>query len=498
MSLAKKAAAGFVWSTIANLGSRVFTIISTFILTRYLAPEVLGEVNLANVLVQTAGAATGLGVVQYVAAHPDADRGTVFHGTVLVLGAGVIACLASVALGAPVAGMLGTPGMIEFVPGLALSHFVDRMSWLPRSILIRDLRFRTAGIRVAVGELTFASSSILFAHLGWGGHAIVAGNLARAGAVLLFSFAVTNLRDYLEPCRLAWARFARLLRYGSPITIAALFHIGATTWDNSFMGWRFGGATVGIYNQAYRLAELPATNVGDQIADVVAPIFARVTEPEARRRGFLRAAGLMGLVIFPMALGLGAVAHTAVAAFYPPNYQSVAPFLVVLASLGVWRAIGNLASAFLQVVGRTRVFIPIDIVLVVTVLGFMAIGAEWGEVSAAVGVGVAFTLATFLTIRALRPDGITLTAVLRSLAPPLLACVPMILGVLGVRLAMGDVGLPAGLRLIIELACGGVVYVIAALIVARSIARDFLDLMLGMIRRKRGGGDTGGDAPAVP
>lgn len=485
MSLAKKAASGFLWTTGATLGSRVVTIVSTFVLTRFLPPEIQGEVNLAYGLVLTAGTMTAIGVVQFLAANPEEGRDMAFHGTVLVLSTGLIACLASILVAPYYGDLLGVEALAQYVPGLALAHFLDRMTWVPRGVLVRDMRFRMVGLRVAVSELVFAASSVTFAYLGWGGFAIVAGNLVRGAVGILFSFSVTSWRDSLQPCKLVAEKFLRIIRFGAPITIASLFHFGASNWDNSLMGFRFGEATVGLYNQAYRIADLPATNVGEQINDVLVPTFARLEDADSRRRGLLRACGLMAMLVFPMALGLGAVAMTMVEVFYPPSYRGVAPFLIVLATLSISRSIGTLAGGFLQVVGRTRGFIYIDLLLVIMVLGLVWLLSAWGPVMSAVGVGIAFTVSVLLTIRALLPDGITIRDVLAAVARPFVACLPMIAAVVGVRLALLDSGMPAVARLLAEIGVGAAVYVGACFVFAPAITRDFLNLGLSVVRRRR-------------
>jgi lipopolysaccharide exporter len=475
---------------VAGAGARFLTILSTFLLTRYLAPDVQGEVNLAAVLVGTAGAATALGVGQYVAAHPKEGRETAFHGSLLVLGAGVLSCLGCVAAGPFVARGLKVPGMAHYVPGLAAAHYLDRCGWVPRAILVREMRFRTAGLRVALGELAFAVSSVALASRGWRGNAIVGGSLVRSVVGLGFMLSVSQWRDYLLPCRLALGTFKRILWFGLPITIGSFFRLAAMSWDNSFMGFRFGEATVGVYNQAYRLAELPAGVVGDQLNDVLVPTFARVDGPEARRRGFMRAASLMALLIFPMAFGLAAIAPTLVSVFYPPAYAGVAPFLMVLALLGLARSFGALAGAFLQVVGRTRSFMVTDLLLLVSVLGLMSAFARWGPVPAAAGVIVAFLMNLGLVLRVLRLHGITLAAVFLAVVGPLSACAPMVGAVLGVRHGMASLGLPGAVRLAAELVAGAVTYAGASLLLAPRVCRDSLALAKAALRR-RGGSRAG-------
>lgn len=484
MSLAKKAAAGFLWTTLANVGGRLVTIVSTFVVARYVIPFHQGEFNNAWVLVLTVANLTQLGVGQYLAANPKLGREVAFHGTVLTMTAGALGCALALAVMHPVARLLGSPDMTAYVPLLILAHMIERAGWVPRYVLVRDMLFRKVGMRALLGEIVFAGASIVLAHQGYNAYALVYANLARSVVGLLYLVSVTSWRDYLEPCKLSRDTFREMLRFGWPVSVSMLLHYGASTWDNWFMTWRFGSATTGVYNQAYKLAELPGTYLGEQINDVLVPTFARLPDAEARRRGFVRAASLMALVVFPVAIGLGAVSYTAVEAFYPPSYAGVAPFLAVLASLSMMRSLGVLCAGLLQVVGRTRILAFVDAVLVIVLLGTMAALSPVGPTWAAIGVGIAFFINTLHVLRELRPQGIEILPVLRALVGPLAACLLMAAAVLGTR-ALLPVELHASIRLIIEVIIGGVAYVASALLVARSVSKDFIELAMGVLRRRR-------------
>jgi lipopolysaccharide exporter len=491
VSLAKKAAAGFLWTTLANVGGRLVTIVSTFFVARFVLPFDQGEFNSAFVIVYTASNATQLGVQQYLAANPESGRQVAFHGGVLTLGAGLIGCALVLAFGGPIANVIGSPGIAHYIPGLVAAHMIERVGWLPRNVLVRDMQFRKVGMRAFVGEVTFAGVSVALAARGWGGDALLVANLVRAVVGLVYLVSVTSWREYLEPCRLKLETFRSMLRFGAPISVSMLFHYGATTWDNLFIAWRFGPATTGLYNQAYKLAELPATYIGEQINDVLVPTFARVSDPEARARGFLRAASLMALVVCPLAVGLGSVAYTAVQTFYPPTYAGVAPFLAVLASLSMFRSIGVLSAGLLQVVGRTRILAVIDLVLIVLLLGSMLILSSFGAVWAAVGVGIAFFLNAVHVVRELKPEGIRLRSVAGALVGPMLACLLMAAAVFGVRQLLEPAGLHPALRLTIEVLVGAVTYVASAFVVARPIAQDFVTLATSIVQRRRGAPASG-------
>ncbi len=495
MSLAKRALLGFLWTTGANVGSRLLTIVSTFILTRYLAPDVQGEVNVAVAAVMILSYAVTFGVAQFIAAHPKEGRDVAFHGAVLVIGGGLAAATVSVVFRVPITKLVNTEGAAVYMPMLALAQLIDRLSWLPRNILVRNMQFRLVGMRIALGELTFAATSVLLAALEFGGHAIVYANLARSVVALGFLSMVTNVRDYLEPSRLSWITFKKILRYGLPINHAALLSVLATVGDNMLMARLFGAQTVGLYNQAYRIGELPGSTIGDQVNDVLVPTFARLDDREARKRALLRAIGLMGLVVFPMAVGLGAVAKSAVAVFYAPAYAGVAPFLTVLATMGILRSLGTLAVGYLQVVGRTMQFIWIEFVLVASILASIALFSPFGPVASACGVGIGFSAHTIILMSRLKSEGISLLEIGSAALGPVLACFPMAASVLGIRLVLEPLGTPSIVLLLIEILVGGVAFVVSAFIVSKKAAHDFLDLAKGIVARRRGKKKPDSDPP---
>ena len=97
MSLTTRAVASAIWHVGAGLGGRVIGALGTLVLTRYLNPDVMGEVGVAWVLVLTSQVATCAGFGQYVVAHPSAGPSAGFHVTALSTGAIAVVSLLLVA-----------------------------------------------------------------------------------------------------------------------------------------------------------------------------------------------------------------------------------------------------------------------------------------------------------------------------------------------------------------------------------------------------------------
>jgi PST family polysaccharide transporter len=484
-SIAKKATVGALWTISTSIGGRALGLVGTLALTRFLAPDVYGEVSIAAVVIQTAQMASTCGLSQYLVSKPNSGNRAAFHATFyfFLLGA---AAIGLVVLGRDRLGPLfDAPHMGQYIPGLAVAGLIERVATVQDRIQVRDMRFRLVGINRSLGEATYAGVTVALAAAGFGGTAVVLGTLARSSVRLIFLSATTDRRAWLEPCRITWARTKELFSFGLPMSMAAFAGFGARRWDNLVFSGLFGPGAAGIYNLAYNLADIPATQIGETIGDVLVPTFAKL-RAEDRSRALVRAMTLLILIVAPLAVGLGAIAPTLVATFFDARWVMVAPMLMVLSGLSVLRPIGWIGSSYLQVLDRPRLIMVLEVAKTAGLLAAIATIGRLGELWACAAVGVAFgasALGYLVAIR--RVDGTPMRQTTLPLLPPILACVPMALAVVGVRHLLLMAGIhPGGLMLVTETLSGGIVFVPSAFLIAPRAARDLLGLVKSSLGRR--------------
>ncbi len=481
---------GAAWTILTGIGSRIVGLFGTLWLTYYLAPEVQGEVSDAFIVVLTAHQLSTLGVQQYLVAGPEPEKGLAWHVTVFQFVLGLVAFGAVILLRDQFGGFLHAPTMGQYVPGLALAMFIERLGTVPERLLSRQMKFRTIGLGRTLGEMAYTVVSVVLAWRGFGGMAIVYGNIVRT--ILYFGVLAraTPRAAWISPkTPLSLDALRPALRYGLPLWVGAFATFVSRRWDNLIISALFGAHVVGEYNLAYNLADIPATQVGEQIGDVLFPSFARM-EPEDRKRALVRSTGLLSLVVFPLAVGLGAVAPTVVHVMLRPEWYGVAPMLVILSALSVTRPVGWTIQAYLQASHRPRASMWLGLAKIAFLMTAMVVlGKLTGQPLWACGaVGLAFGLHSLASMFVVsRDDAVSVWTLLGRCAPPLLATLPMAAAIYGVRVAMERTGgVPPIAGLAIELVTGGVAYIVSALVLARTTARDFTTLVRDAIQRRRG------------
>jgi PST family polysaccharide transporter len=496
-SIAGNAVRGAGWTILTGIFSRALGLVGTLALTHFLAPDVQGEVSDAYIVVLTANMFTTLGVLHYLVAKPkDAGPEVGFHITVVHLTIGAVALALVTLLRDQFGVALNAPNMGMYVPGFAVALFLERMGQIPERILARHMLFRKIGLGRTYSEITYSIVSVLLAMTGMGGMAIVWGNIARSAIYLACMFINCDRREWLQPCKLRREVLRPVFAFGLPLAIGSWASFASRRWDNLVISAMFGPRIVGEYNLAYNLADIPAIQVGEQVGEVLLPSFAHMP-PAERKDALIRSTGLLSLVIFPLAVGLGAVAPSLVKTLLRPEWAGVAPMLMVLSALSVTRPFGFTIASYLQASNLPRAAMWLNLSKVAILLGSVVLLGQLGPLWACVGVGVAFGIQAHASMAVVaQKDAIRIGAFLRPCVGPLLACVPMALAVTGVRIGLAELGLDArGVSLVVELVVGAVTYVLSAFLFARTVTRELLDLVRAAARRRRGGGDDATPAP---
>lgn len=443
-------------------------------LVHYLAPTVYGEVADASVLVLSANQFSTLGVGMYVVTKRNEARAAIFHATLLHFLLGALALAFAILLRQPLGRYMHAPDMGPFVIGLVASVLIDRVSFVPERLLVRDLRFRAVGLGRTVGELSYTLVSVGAAVGGLGGMSIVWGNIARSLLRAVWMIGANHRRDWFEWGPIDFKRFSEIARYGLPVALTGIATFAARRWDNGLMSHYFGVGMGGLYTLAYNLADIPAVQVGEQLTDVMLSAFVHWDRGQ-RSEALRRSLPLIALVMFPLGVGLGVVAPTLARVGVNDRWIAVGPMLACLSALSITRPIAGALGAHLAAAGRNLTILIVEASTAIGVI--LGIAASWhfGALTACVAVGVVFALRAFALAAALaRLEAVPLGQLLGGLAAPLCACLPMVAAILLWRNFFPAVA--PRFELGIELALGAVLYPLSALLIAGPSTRDLIAL----------------------
>ncbi len=486
MSVSQKAARGVLWTVITSMGGRAVGVVGTLVITRFLDASQIGGLSVAAIITFTASWLTIWGFGQYAVVRgrgADAIEVT-WHATVFYFVLGVVS-LGGIALFAvPVASFLGAPKAAEYIPILAIAVFIRRLGAMPERVLNRELQFRATSTANMIGEVAYSIAAVSMAWAGYEGWSIAYANIIQSCVVLAILLSASGLKSWATPAPLRWARMKDMLTFGLPLGVQGIAHSASRYWDNLAISAFFSDSAVGVYNLAYNLADIPAIQVGEQIALVLMPSMAALPK-ERRAEALERSSAMLSLIIFPLAIGLGLVAYPLIELLLPANeWQEVAPLLVVLACLSVFRPVMWVLSAYLEAESKTNRLMFLELAKVVLLIGGIALIHPLGLRAAASAVGIAFGLTSIVGVMMVVREGPSPGRLIAGFVRPLLACGVMGLAVWGVHTGLLAVGAthPAVL-LSLMIVVGGIAYVVAAVALCRGTVRDVLQLLKKAVKR---------------
>ena len=482
MSLARRAMHGAMWTVGTSMTARIVGLVGTLVITRFLAPDVIAEVSAASILVISGSMLSNFGLGNYyIVKGGDPDVG--FHMTTYSTILGALALGLVWVLNEPLSAWIGVPGIAQYVPGLIAAWALRRIGSLPQKVLAREMRFGRLSMARATGEITYVVSAVGLAAAGFGGDAVVIGNVLQAAVDALIVMAGVSWRSWLQPHRLRWERTRDMFRFGIPLGLNAFLIHGSQSWDRWVYTYFFGPSLMGLYQLGHRLAELPAAQIGEQIGDVLLPSMARL-EATSRARAVIRSTALLSLVVFPMALGLAAIAEPLVLLLLNQQWHGVAPFVTILSAMSIFHPLSSTLSSYLISYSQTRPLLIMEIVMVAAMGAGMAAFSRLGPLWICAGVLVGFALHALLAAwLCVGRYGVSARGLVAAFVRPLLACLPMIAAVLAVRDGLRAAGMQPAASLVLEILAGVAVYVPSALVLAPAIARDFLDLLRRALSR---------------
>jgi O-antigen/teichoic acid export membrane protein len=460
-TLAQSTVEGIRWIGAARAAAEMLAVLASVVLARYISPAEFGRAAAALGLVAAAEAfvsqAFGTAIVQTSAL----TNATIRAAFTLSLATGAFLVLLLLLLSeAAIAPLLGER-TAEFVALGAPAVVAAAIGTVARALLLRQLAFRTLGL-IEVGALLAGSTTavVLATVFAVDGPALVVGFVASNTAATILALVFSPIaapgrvnRDLAQP----------LLAFGLPSGGSALLATSFKSIDYLVLSSRLPAAAVGYYWRAFSLGVEYQQKLGLVMQRIAFPVFSRAGSLTELRRLRLRAMATYAAVIFPLLGTLVAVAPTFVPWLFGETWEPAVVPTQILSGAGMVTALIAGTPAFMLALGRPKPLLAYNILAVVGL-------ALVAYASAPLGVdGVAACILAFYVVLLLlnhgwllhSVGGIELPDLIREPAPPLAACVPLVLADLASIELCERAGLPDLVVLLMACSVGVVVYALA-------------------------------------
>lgn len=336
----------YIWGLCSKIVPSAIQLISNMILARFLSPSDFGTIGvltiiftLANVLVDS-GLGGSLIKEKQVSKRDCSTIGSFNLGISVIL----YLCLY---VGAPnIEQYFNISNLTLIVRLLSLTFVISAVGLVPKTILVRNLRFGTLCLITIMGTLVASLVSIIMAIYDFGVFALVAFQLVNVLVTTIIAIGVTH---YSISLRFSLASFKHLISFGLFTTITSVID---TIYENlltTLIGKYINVVQAGYLFQAKRLEEAMTTSVALTIVNVSFPVMTKLKEDISQFKA--EATSLMRtvvLLIFPLLFTVIIFSELIVTFILGEEWLPAAFYLSVLMWAGMVLIIESLLRSFIK------------------------------------------------------------------------------------------------------------------------------------------------------
>jgi len=359
----------YIWALVGRFLPLFIYLVTTMILARYLSPDDFGMIGVLSIFFMVANTLMDAGLGGSLVKEKSLsklDCSTIFVFNIAI---SLTLYLLLFAFADVIETYFETLGLAMVVRVLCLIFLINAWGLVPRSLLIRDLRFRTLTIINVVGVIAAAVSSVALAMLQFEVYALVAYQIVNALVTVLLSIRASR---FVVSFRFSRSNLKRLLPFGIFTTLTTTIDTIYENLITFLFGKYLNMQQAGFLSQAKRLEEVPSQSVAQTISNVAFPVLTQLRNDGLRfAKECNNTFKSVLLLALPLLFTMSVFSEPIIWLVYGEQWRPAAPYLSLLIFAAVFHIAETLNRAFIK--STTQVAQLLNYTLIKRLLGIAAI-----------------------------------------------------------------------------------------------------------------------------
>ncbi|HBR0016079.1 TPA: MOP flippase family protein [Klebsiella aerogenes] len=429
MSLREKTVNGAKWSAIATVASIGISFLQITLLARIIEPHQFGLLTISMLVIMIADTISDFGISNSIIQRKnisEVELSTLYWINVMI---GLLVFFLVFVLSGLISDLLNQPEIKPLVQLLAFAFIIIPHGQQFRALLQKELEFSKIGLietsSILIGFAITMCSALYYPF------AITAiwGYLCMSICKTLM-FAVVGRKIYKPILRFNYKSVSSNIKFGAYLTADALVNQLNSNIATVILSRSLGAVIAGGYNLAYNVAVLPPSRLNPILTRVLFPAFSKIQDDKEKlRTNFYKLLYFVGLINFPVLLGLLTVSDNFVITIFGEKWQFITPILQILCIVGLLRSIGNPIGSLLMAKARVDISFKFNVFKLFLFIPSIWIGATYfGGIGAALGFLIVQVINTYLSYFILiKPVlGSSYREYIQSITLPLVLTIPTV------------------------------------------------------------------------
>lgn len=358
-SLRKKTVKGVMWSSVDRFTTQGISFVFSMLIARMLLPSDYGVIGMLAIFMAVANCFVDSGFGTALVRKNDrteTDFCTVFYFNIAV----ACICYALLWLASPYIARFYNLPLLENVTKIwGLNLIISSLAGIQNAKLTIAINFKSRAKISIITTLFTGVVGLWLAYLGYGVWALVFQTLS---SNILRTILLWLIVRWMPKLIFSWQSFKELFSFGSKLLASGLLD---TIYNNIYpivIGKCFSASSLGVYSRADSLAQFPSSNITGVLQSVTFPVLSTIQDDEVRlSNAYTRFLRLSAFVVFPLMVGLAAVADPFIRIVLTDKWEATIPFLQIICFSFMWYPIHAINLNLLQVKGRSDYFLKLEV-----------------------------------------------------------------------------------------------------------------------------------------
>ncbi|GAB4114381.1 MAG: lipopolysaccharide biosynthesis protein [Candidatus Caldatribacteriota bacterium] len=385
------------WVFFLRIVNQCFSLLRLIILARILSPNDFGLMGIALLTMSTLETFSQTGFQQALIQKKEDIKSYLDSAWTFLILRGFVLFVILYFIAPYAAAFFNTPEAKPIIRVIGFSILFQAFTNIGIIYFKKELEFNKEFIYQLTGTLAdfiVAISAVLILRNVW---ALVLGLLAGNITRCFVSYLIHPYRPRLN---FALKKVKELFGFGKWIMTSSILVFLITQGDDIFVGKLLGTTALGFYQLAYRISNLPATEITHVISQVTFPAYSKLQDNIPKlREAYLKVLQFTTFLSFPIAGLIFILSPDFTKIFLGEKWMPMVPAMQVLVLWGAIRSIGATTGPIFQGMGRPSISANIQFVqLVLLYILIYPLSIQWEILGTSIAVVCSALIANLISI----------------------------------------------------------------------------------------------------
>jgi O-antigen/teichoic acid export membrane protein len=257
-----------------------------------------------------------------------------------------------------------------------LTIVINSFGLVQNTILTKQINFKTL---TKVSLIANGLSGIIGVAMAVRGFGVWSLAVQQISGSLFQTVFVWILNDWRPAPFFSFQSLREMFGFGSRMLASGLLNQIFSNIYLLVIGKLFSVTDLGFFSRAMTLQQLPSQTLSGMVGRVTLPAFSAIqNDPVRLKKGLKKALATLVLVNFPMMIGLAVISRPLILALLTERWSASIPFLQLLCLVGVTYPLHLINLNLLEALGRSDLFLRLEILKKVLTVINIVITWRWG------------------------------------------------------------------------------------------------------------------------